>query len=287
MSRIAFVTDSTAGIPEDLVKQHDITVVPLQVIFGTEAYRDGVDLTQEEFFRLLKAAKTLPTTSQPAVADFEEAYKRLLDDPDVTGIISVHISSKLSGTYSTAVQAAERVGKGSDKEIAVIDTLSAFMGEGLMVVNGVRAAEEGKSQEQVVDLIESMVPKVRVLLLLDTLEYLQKGGRIGGAQAFVGGLMNIKPILQLKDGALEPLERMRTRRKAMERLVEIGADAMGGEPCQVCVGQAEAEEDAQTLSRMMKEKMNVAEEFVSQLSPVICKHTGPGVLGFVYYPLED
>jgi len=286
MARIAFVTDSTAGVPAEHVRKHNITVVPLQVIFGTEAFRDGIDITQEEFFQRLKSSKALPTTSQPSVADFEEAYKSLLNDPDVESIISVHISSSLSGTYSAATQAADRLKGDGTKRISVIDTLNVYMGEGLMVVNAARMAEQGKSHDEIVQMIDGMKPKVRVLVLVDTLEYLQKGGRIGGAQAFLGGLLNVKPILHVHGGKVEPLERVRTRRKAMERLVEIGAEATKGKRVQIAVGHGEAAEDAKTLSGMIRQKMDVAEEFSSDLGPVISTHTGPGVIGFVYYPLD-
>jgi DegV family protein with EDD domain len=287
MGRIAFVTDSTAGMPPDQVKEHKVTVVPLQVVFGTESFRDGIDLTQDEFFKRLKEAKSLPTTSQPSVADFEEAYKKLLDDPEVDSIISVHLSSRLpSGTFSSATQAAERLGANSNKKISVIDSHSAYMGEGLMVINGARAAKEGKSHDEIVKMIEEMRPKTRVLLLVDTLEYLQKGGRIGGAQAFLGGLLNIKPILQVKEGRVEPLERVRSRRKAMERIAEIGAEEAKGKPCQVVVGHGQAPEDAAALRAMLREKMTITEEFTSDLGPVLSTHTGPGVLGFVFHPVE-
>jgi len=156
----------------------------------------------------------------------------------------------------------------------------------LMVIDGARAAEQGKSHDEVLKVIEGMIPKVKVLLLVDTLEYLQRGGRIGGAQAFIGGLLNVKPIIRVHGGVLEPLERVRTRRKAMERLAELGGEATGGKPCQVVVGNAQAPDDARALSALIHEKMNVAEEFSSPLGPVISTHTGPGVLGFVYYPLE-
>jgi len=286
MARIAFLTDSTAGVPGDLVSKHKITVVPLQVIFGTEAFRDGIDLTQEEFFKRLKASKPLPTTSQPSVADFEEAYKKLLNDPEVESIISVHLSSNLSGTYSAAAQAAERLKGDGTKRISVIDSLNVYMGEGLMVVNGVRMAEQGKSHDEIVQMIEGMKPKIKLLVLVDTLEYLAKGGRIGGAQAFLGGLLNVKPILHVHGGRVEPLERVRTRRKAMERLVEIGAEGTKGKRVQIAVGHGEAAEDARALAEMTRQKMDIAEEFSSDLGPVISTHTGPGVIGFVYYPMD-
>jgi DegV family protein with EDD domain len=171
------MTDSVAGLPADQVEKYKVTVVPLQVIFGTESFRDGIDLTQREFFERLKSARTLPTTSQPSVADFEQAYEDLLADPDVDSIISVHISSRLpSGTYSSAAQAAERIASGRNKKITVIDSWSAYMGEGLMVIDGARAAEGGASHEAVVKLIEEMRPNVKILLLVDTLEYLARGG---------------------------------------------------------------------------------------------------------------
>lgn len=288
MGRIAFITDSTAGLPADQVERYKVTVVPLQVIFGMDSYRDGIDLTQDEFFAKLKAAKSLPTTSQPATADIEEAYTRLLNDPEVDSIIAVHLSARLpSGTYSMSATAGERLSQGTGKKVTVIDSWSAYMGEGLMVIDGARAAEKGASHDEVVKLIEDMRPNTKILLLVDTLEYLQRGGRIGGAQAFLGGLLNIKPILHVAEGRVEPLERVRTRRKAMERLVELGAEITKGRPCQISVGHAEAAEDARQLIQMAKAKMNVVEEFTSDLGPVIATHTGPGVLGFVLYPLDE
>jgi fatty acid kinase fatty acid binding subunit len=288
MGRIAFVTDSTAGMPADQVEKYKVSIVPLQVIFGTESFRDGVDLTQKEFFSRLKAAKTLPTTSQPSVADFEATYQKLLADPDVDSVISVHISSRLpSGTYSSAAQAAERLSAGTGKKISVIDSYTAYMGEGLMIIDGARAAEKGATHDEIVSMIENVMrPKMQILLLVDTLEYLARGGRIGGAQALLGGLLNIKPILYVHEGRIEPLERVRTRRKAMERLAELGGEMAGGKPCQVAIGHAEAEEDAKVLSGMVHQKMKVVEEFASDLGPVISTHTGPGVLGFVFYPME-
>ncbi|MEP6774120.1 MAG: DegV family protein [Chloroflexota bacterium] len=287
MGRIAFMTDSVAGLPADQVEKYKVTVVPLQVIFGMDSYRDGIDLTQDEFFVKLKAAKSLPTTSQPATADTEEAYKRLLDDPEVDSIIAVHVSSRLpSGTYAMSAAAGERLSEGTGKKVTVIDSWSAYMGEGLMVIDGARAAEKGASHDEVVKLIEDMRPTMEILLLVETLEYLQKGGRIGGAQAFLGGLLNIKPILHVAEGRVEPLERVRSRRKAMERLVELGAEIVNGRPCQISVGHAEAPDDARQLTEMATARMNVVEQFTSDLGPVVATHTGPGVLGFVLYPMD-
>lgn len=286
MGRIAFVTDSTAGLPADQVKKYNVTVVPLQVIFGTHVFRDGIDLSQAEFFERLKHSKTLPTTSQPTTGDFEAAYKKLLDDPEVDSIISVHVSSLLSGTCQAATTVADRLREITDKKITIVDSLSVYMCEGFMVIDGARAAEAGKSHEEVVALMESMVPKVQLLVLVDTLEYLQRGGRIGGATAFLGSILKFKPILQVKHGRVEPLERVRTHRKAMERLVELGAEAAHGRPCQISLGNAQAADDAVILSKMIHEKMNVVEEFGGDLGPVISTHTGPGALGFVFYPID-
>jgi DegV family protein with EDD domain len=289
MGRIAFVTDSTAGMPTDMVEKYKVTVVPLQVVFGTETFRDGIDLTEEQFFERLKSANPLPTTSQPTVGDFEETYRNLLSDPDVDSIISVHLSTKLSGTVSAATTASERVREeaGSAKQISVIDSLEAYMGEGLLVINGARAAEKGKGHDEIVSMLEEMKHKVHLYLLVDTLEFLKRGGRIGGGAAFLGTMLNIKPILQLKEGRIEPFERVRTRRKAMERLAEVGAEAMQGRPCQMAIGHAQAAEDAQTLTNMAKQKMKVVEEFHTPLGPVISTHTGPGVLGFVLLPVDQ
>lgn len=286
MGRIAFVTDSTAGVPQNEVSKHNITVVPLQVVFGTEVFRDGIDLTQQEFFARLKAAKNLPTTSQPTLGDFEETYKGLLADPDVSSIISIHLSSGLSGTYSTAAQAAERLSAGSGKKISVIDSLTVYMCEGFMVINAARAAAEGKGHDEIVAMVERMKPRTKLLVLVDTLEYLAKGGRIGGAQALLGGLLNVKPILHVDGGRVEPLERVRTRRKAMDRLVELGMEATKGKPCQICVGHAQAEDDARELAKMVQARLNVTEVLIGEIGPVISTHTGPGAIGFVYNPVE-
>lgn len=287
MGRIAFVTDSTAGVPKDQVARYNFTIVPLQVVFGTETFRDGVDLTQDQFYERLKSAKNLPTTSQPSVGEFESAYQKLLDDPEVDSIISVHLAARLpSGTYSNAMQAAERLTQNSGKKITVIDSNTVWMGEAMMCINGARAAAEGKGHDEIVKMIEDSRSRVKILVLVDTLEYLQKGGRIGGAQAFLGGLLNVKPILHVENGRVEPLERVRTRRKAMERLVELGAEATKGKPCQVAVGHFHAEADARSLAEMVRGRLNVQEEFFGELGPVISTHTGPGVLGFVYNTLE-
>jgi DegV family protein with EDD domain len=287
MGRIAFVTDSTAGVPKDQVAKYNFTIIPLQVVFGTETFRDGVDLTQDQFYERLKSSKNLPTTSQPSVGAFESAYQNLLDDPNVDSIISVHLASRLpSGTYSNAVQAADRLMQNSDKKITVIDSNTVWMGEAMMCINGARAAEQGKSHEEIVQMIEDSKSKVKILVLVDTLEYLAKGGRIGGAQAFLGGLLNVKPILHVENGRVEPLERVRTRRKAMERLVELGVEATKGKSCQVAIGHFQAESDARALADMVRGRLNVKEEFFGELGPVISTHTGPGVLGFVYNILD-
>jgi len=286
LGRIAFLTDSTAGMPADQIEKYKVTVVPLQLIFGTQVFRDGIDLTQDEFFERLKASKTLPTTSQPTTGDFEEAYKKLLEDPEVDSVIAVHLSALLSGTYSASATTAERLGKEYNKKISVVDSLSVYMCVGFMVIDGARAAEAGKSHDEIVAMIGRMKPKMQLLVLVDTLEYLARGGRIGGAQAFLGSLLSVKPILQVKNGRVEGLERVRTRRKAMERIVQLGADYAKGRPCQISLGNAHAVDDAKVLSQMIHEKMNIVEEFEGDLGPVVSSHAGPGAIGFVYYPVE-
>jgi DegV family protein with EDD domain len=269
-----------------MAEQYRIAVVPLQVILGAQTFRDKIDLTEEEFFEKAKTLKVLPKTSQPPPGDFEKVYRELAADPDVDSIISAHISSKLSGTYSAAATAGARVQEEVGKRISVIDTMSAYMGNGFMLVNGARAAEKGSTHDEIVQQIIEAIPRTRIMLLVDTLEYLQRGGRIGGAQAFVGTLLNIKPILHVKNGRVEPLERVRTRHKAMERLVEIAAGEVGSTPIQLAVGNAQCPEDAATLSAMARAKLDVVEEVESELGPAISAHTGPGVLGFVYHRMK-
>jgi len=274
---IQIVTDSSAYLPADLVQQHHIHVIPLKVHFGEQTYRDEIDLSHEEFYRMLAEAETLPTTSQPSAGEFFDLYSRLSKDGHE--IISIHISSKLSGTISSAQSAKEML---PEAKISIIDSASTAMGLGLMALTAARAAEEGKTAAEIVAAVEKMIKAMNVVFVVDTLEYLQKGGRIGGAAALVGTLLKVKPILCLKDGRIEPLDKVRSKRKALARLLEVTEECVeSGTPVRVAVLHAQVPDEARELEKKVRARFDCAEYYFAELGPVLGTHTGPGVVGLV------
>jgi DegV family protein with EDD domain len=274
---IQIVTDSSAYLPADLVQQHNIHVIPLKVHFGEQTYRDEIDLSHEEFYRMLAEAETLPTTSQPSAGEFFDLYSRLSKDGHE--IISIHISSKLSGTISSAQSAKEML---PEAKISIIDSASTAMGLGLMALTAARAAEEGKTAAEIVAAVEKMIKAMNVVFVVDTLEYLQKGGRIGGAAALVGTLLKVKPILCLKDGRIEPLDKVRSKRKALARLLEVTEECVeSGTPVRVAVLHAQVPDEARELEKKVRARFDCAEYYFAELGPVLGTHTGPGVVGLV------
>jgi len=274
---IKIVTDSSAYLPADLVQQYDIHVIPLRVLFGEQAYRDDIDLSNQEFYRRLAEAETLPTTSQPSAGEFFDLYSELSKDGHE--IISIHISSKLSGTISSAQSAKEML---PEARITIIDSASTAMGLGLMVLRAARAAAEGKTSAEIVAAVEEMIPAMNVVFVVDTLEYLQKGGRIGGAAALVGTLLKVKPILCLKDGRIEPLDKVRSKRKALARLLEVVEERVGpGTSVQVAVLHAQVPDEARGLEQEVRARFNCTECYFSELGPAVGTHTGPGLVGLV------
>lgn len=278
MAGVKIVTDSGADIPKPLAEELDIAVVPLTVHFGDEEFKDGVDLELSEFYRRLHAGGQ-PRTTQPSPADFEAVYRRLQADADA--IVSVHLSSELSGTMQSASIAAAM--DGIDVPVHVVDSRSASLGIGMLAVEAARMAKAGASAEDIVQHLEAMVARQKVLFLVDTLEYLQRNGRIGRAQAFVGGLLNIKPLLTIDDGVVAPLERARGRAKARARLLELVTQGAQGQRVKVAVMHADALEEAESLASELRSRLDVEELVVGQLGATIGTHAGPGTLGVVFY----
>lgn len=279
---IRLVSDSTANLPADLVAQYNVEVVPLKVQIGSDTFREGEDLSQAEFFDRLPTANPLPTTSQPSPLEFEEVYNKILSSGDE--ILSLHISSDLSGTYNSARNAAESVEAGD--RVSVVDTRSVSAGLALLVVAAGEMVAAGKSRKEIVAAIEELKGKVHLLLTLDTLEYLKRGGRIGGAAAFIGGLLRVKPTIVVQNGKLEAGERARSRRKALDHLVESQVQRFGNQP--VWVGSAEAmAEDIDAFEGMLRERLNVQRYFRCQIGPVVATHTGPNTLGVAVIPAPE
>jgi len=281
MSKVAIVTDSTSNIPEELLTNYQITQIPLQLIWGNDNYRDGLDITPLEFYTRLKHSKDSPTSSQPSPADFHRVYIDLLDKG--YDIVSVHISSKLSGTMDSAIQAKNMVG--SDR-IALVDSLSASMALGFLALLAARAAKDGASFKEVVELTENAVPRTGVFFVVSTLEFLRRGGRIGGAAAFLGTALSLKPILMVKDGKVDAKEKIRTMNKALDRVTEILEENVAGKSgLHLSVLHANAPVEADQLLENARNRFPdgfIKESFLAPVSPVIGTHTGPGTVGFAY-----
>lgn len=273
---IKLVTDSTAYLAEGTVRQLDIRVVPLCVHFAREEFKEGVELSNEEFYTRLQEAEQLPTTSQPSAGDFYQVFKELVDAGHE--VVAVTISSKLSGTWNSAMAAKEML---PSAPISIVDSLSTSIGLRHMIEAAARAIDSGATREEVVAKLEAVKESIYLLFVVDTLEYLAKGGRIGNAKAFLGTLLKVKPILILKDGAIEPLEQVRSKRKAHARMLELIEKHVEGNGSGVQIGlvHALAPDDAAALAEELSERLGGVPVTIDDLGPVIGTHTGPGVVG--------
>jgi DegV family protein with EDD domain len=279
MSKIALVTDSTSSIPQDLVDKYKITVAPQILIWGSETFEDGVDIMPSEFYTRLSKASVMPSTSQVTVSKFLEIYQRLLDQD--YQILTILISSKLSGTVNSAVQAKAMLPV--ESPIEIIDSNSTAMAMGFQLLAVARAIEQGANLPECVELAQKATEHTGVFFAVDTLEFLHRGGRIGGAKRFLGTALNIKPILELRDGRVEGAEQVRTRRKSLSRIVELTEKQIGGRtPVRLASLHANASEEAQLVLNEAIEKLNPVETYFSEVSPVIGANAGPGVVGLVY-----
>ncbi len=267
---VRVVTDSTADLAKDQAQELGICVVPLTVHFGEDTYRDGVDLGSAEFFTKLATSKVMPTTAAPPSGLFEEAYRQLIRD-GADGILSIQISSLLSATHNSAVIAAEAL-KDQPVVVETLDSRSVSGGMGLAAMAAARAAREGKSLAECKAIAEDMLARMNIYAVLDTLEFLQRGGRIGRARQLLGTLLNVKPMLTVRDGTVLPLENVRTRSKAHERIAQL-LQKLG--PIEV-VGIAESDEEiGQQLTRAIRSVYAGPIEYF-RLGPVVGTHTGPG-----------
>jgi DegV family protein with EDD domain len=269
---VLVVTDSTADLPPDLVQALGITVVPLQVIFGEESFRDGIDLTSEEFFQRLSESRDLPSTSQPSVGEFQRAYEELAAQTD--RILSIHLSSRFSGTVETARQAAQTLA--GRCQIEVIDSGTVSMAMGLAVIAAARAGRWGADLDFCAERARSVLHRQRLAIALDTLEYLRRGGRIGRAQAFLGGLLRLKPILTIRDGEAFPLTRVRAHKKALEEVLRICLSE--GDVAEAAVMYTTKPDDAQYLADEVARRCPGIPIHVGRIGPVIGVHGGPGLV---------
>jgi DegV family protein with EDD domain len=277
-NKVAIVTDSTAYIPPHLSEGYEIHITPSIVIWEGKEYRDGVTIQPAEFYERLKDAKEMPTTSQPSPGDVLAVYQKLHDQG--YDILAYMISDKLSGTLDSAKRAKDML---PDANIEVVDSFQASMAAGWPILEAARAAKEGANLAECTAIAKAARSHAGVILLVETLEFLHRGGRIGGAARFIGTALNFKPLLEVQDGRIESLERARTTKKAIARLVELVAERIDGKtPVHLAVLNANAPEQAEKVMALAKNIINPATCLISELSPAVGTHTGPGTLGIAY-----
>lgn len=278
MKKVAIVTDSSTYLPKDLAEDLGLHVVPLTLHWGEESYRDGVDIQAEEFYERLSSSNSIPTTSQTPVNVFEQLFEKLLDQD--FAVFAMLISSGISGTVESAMQAQKNF---PDAPLAVMDSQLVSMALGFLVLRVARAAKDGASLEECVALANETYPKIGVYFTVDTLKYLAKGGRINTASRLLGAALDIKPIMEIREGKIELVESVRSRRKSMQRMLEmVDRDIAGREPVRISTFHAAAENDCNRLMQEAIARFYPIETITTYVSPVVGSHTGPGTLSIAY-----
>ena len=280
---LKIVTDGAADMPPEWEKEFDIEVIPINILFGEKTYLQYVDLNNADFYRMVDETKTIPKTSQPSPHQFAEFYKKIAKKGDV--IISIHVTSKLSGTYASAVQAAQDV-KGLF-QVLPIDSMVGSVAIGFMCREARKMDRAGKSPEQIVNKLMGVREHVRAFFTMDTLEYAKMSGRVGAVQAAMASIMNVKPIAILKDGVLNIAEKVRTRKASVARIIAMAEEEFGRTPVYLGVLQANDRPSGEALMAQAKEHFNVVgEPVLTDLSISVAANLGPGTVGLVLYPVE-
>ena len=278
MNQVTIVTDSTAYLPPSIIDEFNIKVIPLSVIWDGESYADNVDITPKEFYTRLEKSDTMPSTSQPSAAVFKDCFQELIDKGK--DVIAILISSGISGTVNSATQAQQEIG--SDR-IVVIDSKTAAMATGLIVIAAARKAAQGASLAEVAETAIQAQEHTGVVFAVDTLEFLHKGGRIGGAKKFLGSMLNIKPILEMNEGKIDSVDQVRTQKRALERLITLVQEKSNDQkPLRLAIFHSNVPKLAESLLKDAEAALSPEETFLSELSPVIGTHVGPGTLAIAF-----
>ncbi|MBI3287748.1 MAG: DegV family protein [Chloroflexi bacterium] len=279
--RLKIVTDSTCDMPEAWQREHGIHVVPINIQFGMETYAEGMTIDDQAFYQRIAESKVFPQTSQPSVGAFVETYRRL--GQDGSHILSIHVTGKLSGTCQSAELAKREVGDAI--QVRVFDSLCGSAGMGFMCVEAARMARRGADEEEILRRLEEIRSRINIFLTPANLEYLKMSGRVKGLQAVLGSLLNVKPIIALNQGLLEPAGRARSRSKALEQLLERTQQAVGDRPLNLAVVHSRAPEEAQELYQRTLANLNVRESFVDDFAISLAVHFGPGTIALISYPV--
>jgi len=280
--KIAVVTDSTAYVPEAVLGDLNIPIIPLWLIWGDERFRDGVDIDPPTFYRRLRRDKTFPTTSQPSAGEFVDFFHRVAAESHTDTIVGAYISSGISGTVASAEMAKAQL---PELNITIIDSLFTSMGQGFIALAAARVAAAGGSLEEVIAAAEETRDRMNVLFAVDTLEYLHRGGRIGGAKRLLGTALNVKPLLHLYDGRIDALAQVRTKRKAVAQMLEVAEERLDGRRmAEVSILDVDSPEEGEVVVKQVKERFGVSTVYHAMVSPVIGAHVGPGTVGIAFYP---
>jgi DegV family protein with EDD domain len=278
LKNVAIVTDSTAGLPAELVEELGIHVVPVFLIQGGRAFLDGVDITATEVYRRLRAGQEAFTSAAPSIPEFLKVYRAAAQG--ASGVLSIHMSPKLSSTYGAALAASEQV---DGVPIVVFNCNSAAIGQGFVVLEAARAAAAGASLGQTVRRAEEMSAKIQFLFTLDTFEYLRKSGRMGGVAALLGEMLQVRPVLYLPRGTVEVFARPRAKPRAIQLMLQQMAGQPQDRPMHAAIAHADVRQEAEDLRRTVAERFDCAELLLTEFTPVVGAHTGPGLLGIAFY----
>lgn len=279
MGKVNIITDSTAYLPKDIAKQYNVRIVPLTLQWDGVSYFDGVDIEAEEFYTRLSNSKTIPTTSQVTIGQFMDVFEPLVKAGE--DVIFLGISFGISATYNSAVQAAEMLG--NPPNLVCVDTRLVSMALSLMVIEAARAAERGATLAEVKQVAEDAYPRIGVFFTVDTLEYLHKGGRINSAKRLLGSALNLKPIMEIRDGKIELVESVISTKKATTRMLDLIEKAIAGRtPVRLAPFHALALDRMLAMEASAIERFHPVEVFRSEISPVVGTHTGPGTLAMAY-----
>ncbi|HKI54960.1 MAG TPA: DegV family protein [Anaerolineales bacterium] len=279
---LRIVTDGAADLLPEWSEEYGIDMIPVNILFGEKSYLQGVELDNEGFYSLVDETKRIPKTSQPSPHQFVEFYRKVAEKGDT--ILSIHITAKLSGTYASAIAAAEEIK--DEFNVIPIDSASGSLGIGLMCREARKMEQAGKSIDEIVQYIEDIKYRVRVILTLDTLEYAKMSGRVKTLQAALASVLNVKPIAVLRDGDLNMTEKVRTRKASIERVIEMAREEYGAKPVYLAIVHARDLKSGEGLLEQAKDSFNYQEIMIGELSISIAANLGPGTIGLIVYPLE-
>lgn len=279
---IKLVTDSTCDLPPTLLDDLQIQVIPINIQFGAKAYKENLTITPDIFYQKIAESNLLPKTSQPAVGEFVEMYIALAETADE--ILSIHLTSKLSGTYQSAKLAASIVA--NKVKVSVIDSLAGSAGLGWMVHEAAHLIDQGKSTREIKQHLEAKRESISIFFVIDTLKYAQMSGRVGKLRGVVGALLNIKPIIGLEKGLIDVSDKTRSHKNAMQRIVALTKEKIQDRPVNVAVVHAQAAKRAETLLDLAQSNLTVRETFIQDVAISLATHFGPGTLGLVAYPTQ-